>query len=84
MDLGVVPLKHEKCLYLGKYEGNQIICYRQSYDFLYGGEHESQSLTTHYNGIKIVQDRDYIHIHVTPYIDKILENHRWGEEGKSE
>jgi hypothetical protein len=43
-----------------------------------------KSLATHYNGIKIVQDRDYIHIHVVPYIDKILENYGWTEEGKSE
>jgi hypothetical protein len=42
-----------------------------------------KALTTHYNGIKIVQARDYIQIHIPPYIDKILENHGWNEEGKS-
>jgi hypothetical protein len=27
-DLGFVRLKHEQCLYLGQYKGNQIICCR--------------------------------------------------------
>jgi hypothetical protein len=43
-----------------------------------------EGLTTHFNGLEIVQDRDYIHIHVAPYIDKILVNHGWSEEGKQE
>lgn len=43
-----------------------------------------KALSTYYNGLDIVHDRDYINIHVTPYIDKIIENHGWGEEGKPE
>jgi hypothetical protein len=43
-----------------------------------------EGLTTHFNGLEIVQDRDYIHIHVAPYLDKILANHGWYEEGKQE
>jgi hypothetical protein len=41
-------------------------------------------LSTHFNGLEIVQDWDYIHIHVAPYLDKILANHGWSEEGKQE
>jgi hypothetical protein len=41
-----------------------------------------EGLLTHFNGLEIVQDRDYIHIHVAPYLDKILANHGWTEEGK--
>jgi hypothetical protein len=41
-------------------------------------------LITHYNGLEVVQDRDYGHIHVGPYIDKILNNHGWGTSGKDE
>jgi hypothetical protein len=41
-------------------------------------------LSTNFNGIDIVQDRDYIHIRVAPYLDKILANHGWSEEGKQE
>jgi hypothetical protein len=41
-------------------------------------------LSTHFNGLEKVQDRDYIHIHVSPYLDKILANHGWIEEGKHE
>jgi hypothetical protein len=43
-----------------------------------------EGLMTHFNGLEIVQDRDYIHIHVAPYLDKILANHGWSEEGKQE
>jgi hypothetical protein len=32
-------------------------------------------LVNHYNGLKVVQTRDYVHIHVAPYIDKILDGH---------
>jgi hypothetical protein len=39
-------------------------------------------LSTHFNGLVIVQDRDYICIHVAPYLDKILDNHGWSKEGK--
>jgi hypothetical protein len=37
-------------------------------------------LVSHYNGIEIVQDRDYVKIHVSIYIGKILENHGWERE----
>jgi hypothetical protein len=32
-------------------------------------------LLMHYNGIDIVQDRDYVVIHVSGYIGKIIANH---------
>jgi hypothetical protein len=32
-------------------------------------------LVSHYNGIEIVQDRDYIKVHVSTYLEKILANH---------
>jgi hypothetical protein len=41
-------------------------------------------LSTHFNVLEIVQDRDYIHIHVSPYLNKILANHGWSKEGKQE
>jgi hypothetical protein len=41
-------------------------------------------LVSHYNGIKIVQDRDYIKIHVGKYIGKILANHGWEQGSKDE
>jgi hypothetical protein len=41
-------------------------------------------LVTHYNGLEVVQDRDYVHIHVVPYIEKILNNHGWATAGKDE
>jgi hypothetical protein len=34
-------------------------------------------LISHYNGIDIIQDRDYVKIHVGKYINKILTNHGW-------
>jgi hypothetical protein len=37
-------------------------------------------LVSHYNVIEIVQDRDYVKIHVGKYIEKILANHGW-EQG---
>jgi hypothetical protein len=41
-------------------------------------------LVSHYNGIEIVQDRDYVKVHVGKYIDKILTNHGWEQGAKSE
>jgi hypothetical protein len=41
-------------------------------------------LVSHYNGIDIVQDRDYIKIHVGKYIGKILANHGWEQGSKAE
>jgi hypothetical protein len=38
----------------------------------------------HYNGLEVVQTRDYVHVHVGPYIDKILNNHGWTTAGKDE
>jgi hypothetical protein len=43
-----------------------------------------EGLSTHFNGLEILQDRDCIHIHVAPYLDNILDNHGWTEEGKQE
>jgi hypothetical protein len=43
-----------------------------------------EGLTSHYNGLEIVQARDYVHIHVAPYLDKIIGNHVWSDEGKNE
>jgi hypothetical protein len=43
-----------------------------------------EGLSTHFNGLEIFQDRDYIHIHFAPYLDKILVNNGWTEEGKQE
>jgi hypothetical protein len=34
-------------------------------------------LVSHYNGTGVVQDRDYIKVHVGKYIDKIFSNHGW-------
>jgi hypothetical protein len=36
-----------------------------------------EGIMSHYNGIHIVQARDYVNIHVGTYIDKLLENHGW-------
>jgi hypothetical protein len=41
-------------------------------------------LVSHYNGIEIVQDRDYIKIHVGKYIGKILASHGWEQGSKAE
>jgi hypothetical protein len=41
-------------------------------------------LYTHFDGLEIVQDWDYIHIHVAPYLDKVLSNHGWSDEGKQD
>jgi hypothetical protein len=41
-------------------------------------------LVSHYNGIEIVQDREYIKIHVGKYIGKILANHGWEQGSKAE
>jgi hypothetical protein len=43
-----------------------------------------EGLTSQYNGLEIVQARDYVHIHIAPYLDKIMCNHGWSEEGKNE
>jgi hypothetical protein len=42
------------------------------------------ALLTHYNGIEIIQDRDYVKIPVSTYIGKILANHGWERGSKSE
>jgi hypothetical protein len=36
-----------------------------------------EGIMSHYNGIDIVQARDYIKIHMETYIDKLLSNHGW-------
>jgi hypothetical protein len=36
-----------------------------------------QGLLTHYNGIDIIQTRDYITLHVGSYIRRIIESHGW-------
>jgi hypothetical protein len=41
-------------------------------------------LVSHYNGIDIVQERDYVKIHVGKYIGKILANHGWEQGTKAE
>jgi hypothetical protein len=41
-------------------------------------------IISHYNGIEIIQDRDYVKIHVGKYINKILTNHGWEQATKSE
>jgi hypothetical protein len=41
-------------------------------------------LAKHYNGLEVVQTRDYVHIHVGPYLDKILDGHGWNMAGKGE
>jgi hypothetical protein len=41
-------------------------------------------LVYHYNGIEIVQDWDYVKIHVGKYIGKILVNHGWEQGTKAE
>jgi hypothetical protein len=41
-------------------------------------------LVEHYNGLEVVQTRDYVHVHVGPYIEKILSNHGWTTAGKDE
>jgi hypothetical protein len=41
-------------------------------------------LVKHYNGIEVVQTCDYLHIHVGPYIDKIIDGHGWNMTGKDE
>jgi hypothetical protein len=38
----------------------------------------------HYNGLEVVQTRDYVHVHVGPYIDNILSNHGWTTAGKDD
>jgi hypothetical protein len=44
----------------------------------------TSGLVEHYNGIEVVQARDYIHIHDGPYVDKILNNHGLDTYGKDE
>jgi hypothetical protein len=93
LKLGFTSLKHETCLYLGRYEGHHILCFRQTDDFLFGGQQEDvlrqligklgewvvivakEVLASHYNGLEVVQARDYVHIHVAPYLEKIIANH---------
>jgi hypothetical protein len=41
-------------------------------------------LVSRFNGIEIVQDRDYVKIHVGKYIGKILSNHVWEQGTKAE
>jgi hypothetical protein len=93
---------HETCLYIGSYDGQDIMICRQKDNFLAAGELESPirqlfqflgtkinieadiGLVSHYNGIEIVQDQDYIKIHVGKYIGKILANHGWEQWSKAE
>jgi hypothetical protein len=41
-------------------------------------------LVSHYNGTGVVQDSDYVKVHVGKYIENILSNHRWEQRTKSE
>jgi hypothetical protein len=41
-------------------------------------------IINHYNGLELVQTCEYVHIHVGPYIDKILDGHGWNVAGKDE
>jgi hypothetical protein len=45
---------------------------------------KAEGLSTHFNGLEIVQDRDYICVNGAPYLDNILANHGWTEEVKQE
>jgi hypothetical protein len=36
-----------------------------------------QGLSKDYNGFDIVHDWEYIHINVSPYIDKVIPIHGW-------
>jgi hypothetical protein len=38
-----------------------------------------QGLLSHYNGIDIVQTRDYVTLHVGSYLRKIISNHGWND-----
>jgi hypothetical protein len=102
-DIGFCPLRHEECLYIGKFfEELEVLVCRQTDDFIFGGEDEiylrrlankigkevdflvTPGLVEHYNGLEIIHARDYIHIHVGPYIDKTIKNHGWPTAGKDE
>jgi hypothetical protein len=39
-DIGVLPLRHEACLYIGKFEELEVLVFRQTDDFMVGGENE--------------------------------------------
>jgi hypothetical protein len=39
--IGFHPLRHEACLYIGKYEGLDVLVCRQTDDFMFGGENEA-------------------------------------------
>jgi hypothetical protein len=41
-----------------------------------------QGLLTHYNGIDIIQTRDYITLHIGSYIRRIVESHGWSDMHK--
>jgi hypothetical protein len=41
-------------------------------------------LVSHYNGIEIAQDWDYVKIHVAKYTGKILATHSWEQGSKAE
>jgi hypothetical protein len=41
-------------------------------------------LAMHYNGLEVVHDRDYINIHIGPYVDNIINNHGWATVGKDD
>jgi hypothetical protein len=52
--------------------------------FLIGKEVDllaSSGLVEHYTGLEMVQTRDYIQSHLGPYVEKILNNHRWTTAG---
>jgi hypothetical protein len=92
-DIGFHPLRHEACLYIGKYEEFDVLVCRQTDNFMFGGKNEpslhrlanpigkevdflvTTGLVEHYNDTQVVQACDYIHIHIGPYVDKILNTH---------
>jgi hypothetical protein len=41
-------------------------------------------LVEHYNGLEVVHAHDYRHIHIGPYVGKILNNHGWATSRKDE
>jgi hypothetical protein len=43
-----------------------------------------EDLTSHYNGLEIVQARDYVHVYFAPYLDTIIANNSYTEERNNE
>jgi len=92
---------HERNLYRGTLDGEDVLICRQVDDFAVGSRTtataeklislinrrvttKSLGVGTKYNGVDILQTRDYVKLSCESYIDRLLQTHGWDQPGARE